>query len=211
MIQIQLSRTVKSPMKDHPDERPLLRPLLLACFWNLPFHISRRINPIQRTTPLLRRCFTLKVSPSTTENIELECSPWKEIDGLSWINGVSALHCFLVLLCYGVVPKGLLTFLGTHYKEVAETTPQILVYRCERQTARKNISSFQKHCVLNLECRILSQEPSYNFILYLNVVFHWKKAEEDANRPLVTSEYCTNWFPWFFATVGPAIEVDTII
>ena len=27
----------------------------------------------------------------------------------------------------------------------------------------------------------------------------------------VTSEYCKNVFPWFFATVGLVIEVDTII
>ena len=59
---------------------------------------------------------------------------------------------------YGVVPKWLLTFLGSLYKEVAKTTSGTLVYRFERQTARKK-SSFEKHCVLNCECRILSQEP----------------------------------------------------
>ena len=36
---------------------------------------------------------------------------------------------------YGVVPKGLLTFLGSLYKEGAKTTPGALVYRFERQTA----------------------------------------------------------------------------
>ena len=42
------------------------------------------------------------------------------------------------LLCvYGVVPKGLLTFLGSLYKEIAKTTSGILVYRFERQNARK--------------------------------------------------------------------------
>ena len=52
---------------------------------------------------------------------------------------------------YGVVPKGLLTFLGSLYKEVAKTTPETLVYRFERQTAReKSISFFEKHCVLDL-------------------------------------------------------------
>ena len=59
---------------------------------------------------------------------------------------------------YGVVPKGLLTFLGSLYKEGTKTTSGTLVYRFGRQTTRKNISSFQKHCVINLECRILSQE-----------------------------------------------------
>ena len=37
----------------------------------------------------------------------------------------------------GVIPKGLLTCLGSLYKEVAKTTPGTLVYRFERQTARK--------------------------------------------------------------------------
>ena len=55
-----------------------------------------------------------------------------------------------------MVPKGLLTFLGSVYKDVAKTTSGTLVYRFERQTARKNISSFDKHCVLDLECRLLS-------------------------------------------------------
>ena len=41
------------------------------------------------------------------------------------------------LYCYGVVPKGLLTFLGSFYKKVVKTTPGTLVYRFERQTARK--------------------------------------------------------------------------
>ena len=60
-----------------------------------------------------------------------------------------------------MVPKGLLTFLGSLYKEGAKTTSGILVYRFERQTARKKKkkkSSLQKHCVPNLECRILSHE-----------------------------------------------------
>ena len=38
---------------------------------------------------------------------------------------------------YGVVPKGMLTFLGSLCKEVARTTPGTSVYRFERQTARK--------------------------------------------------------------------------
>ena len=39
---------------------------------------------------------------------------------------------------YGVVTKGLLTFLESLYKEVAKTTSGTLVYRFERQTARKS-------------------------------------------------------------------------
>ena len=101
-------------------------------------------------------------------------------------------------LLYGVVLKGLLTFLGSLYKEVAKTTPGTLVYRFERQTARKKKKSFQKHCVLNLECRILSQERSNSFILYFNVIFHGKWAEEDINRKLVTYGCCDNWNSWNF-------------
>ena len=38
---------------------------------------------------------------------------------------------------YVMVPKGLLTFLDSLYKQVAKTTSGTLVYRFERQTARK--------------------------------------------------------------------------
>ncbi|WP_419602533.1 hypothetical protein, partial [Thiolapillus sp.] len=76
---------------------------------------------------------------------------------------------------YGVVPKGLLTFLGSLYKEGAKTTPGTLVYRFERQIDRKRKKFFlQKNTVLNLESRILSQKPSDSFILYFNVIFHGK-------------------------------------
>ena len=75
---------------------------------------------------------------------------------------------------YGVVPKGLLTFLGSLYKEVPKTTSRILVYPGERRTARKMFSSFEKHSILDLECRILSQEPPDSCILYFNVIFHGK-------------------------------------
>ena len=76
---------------------------------------------------------------------------------------------------YGVVPRGLLTFLGILYKEVAKTTSGALLYHFERQTARKKkMSSFEKHCVLDLECRILSQKPSHSFILNFNAKFHGK-------------------------------------
>ena len=70
-----------------------------------------------------------------------------------------------------MIPKGLLTFLGSLYKEVAKTSPGTLVSRFERQTARK-FFFLQKHCVLNLACRILPQKPSDSFILYFNVIFH---------------------------------------
>ena len=98
---------------------------------------------------------------------------------------------------YGVVPKGLLTFLASLYKEVAKTTSGTFVYRFEKQTARKD-SSFEKHCVLDLECRILSQEPSGRCILYFNVIFHGKLAEKDINRQLMTCKCCDNWNSWSF-------------
>ena len=63
------------------------------------------------------------------------------------------------LFCYRVVPKELLMFLGSLYKEVAKPTSGKLVYRFERHTARKK-SSFEKHCVLDLEWWMLSQKPS---------------------------------------------------
>ena len=44
---------------------------------------------------------------------------------------------------YGVVPKGLLIFYGSLYKGVAKTTSGTLVYRFQRQTARKNVSSYK--------------------------------------------------------------------
>ena len=45
---------------------------------------------------------------------------------------------------YGVVPKGLLTFLGSLYKEVVKTTSGTLVYRFERQTIRKKYFFLRK-------------------------------------------------------------------
>ena len=40
--------------------------------------------------------------------------------------------------------KGLLTFLGSLYKEVTKTTPGTLVYRFKRQTAKKKYFSLPK-------------------------------------------------------------------
>ena len=44
-----------------------------------------------------------------------------------------------VVYNYVVIPKGVVTFLGSLYKEVAKTTSGTLVYSFERQTARKKI------------------------------------------------------------------------
>ena len=62
---------------------------------------------------------------------------------------------------FGVVPKGLLTILGSLYKEVEKTTCGNLVYRFERQIARKKNLSLQKHCILDLQCRILSHHHQF--------------------------------------------------
>ena len=40
--------------------------------------------------------------------------------------------------------------------------------------SQKKKSSFEKHCVINLECRILSQEPSDSCILYSNIILEYK-------------------------------------
>ena len=48
---------------------------------------------------------------------------------------------------YEVVPKGLLTLLGSLNKEVAKTTSGTLVYRFERQTARKKVFLLSKNTV----------------------------------------------------------------
>ena len=71
---------------------------------------------------------------------------------------------------YGVVPKGFLTFLASLYKEVAKTTWCIV----SRDKQPEKILPFEKHCVLDFECRILSREPSDSCILYFNVIFHGK-------------------------------------
>ena len=44
-----------------------------------------------------------------------------------------------IFVVFGVVPKGLLTFLGSFYKEIAKSTLVILICRFERQTTRKKI------------------------------------------------------------------------
>ena len=68
-----------------------------------------------------------------------------------------------------------------------------------RETSRqKKNSSFEKRCVLDSECRILSQESSDSCILYFNAVFYGKYAEEYINRQLVTCECCDDWNSWSF-------------
>ena len=95
-------------------------------------------------------------------------------------------------VCYGVVPKGLLTFLGSLYKEVAKLLPELWCIASRDKPQEKMFSSFEKHCVLDLECRILSQEPSVSCVLFFNVMFHGKLAEEDISRQFVTCECCDN-------------------
>ena len=67
--------------------------------------------------------------------------------------------------------KRVVNFLGSLDKEVAKTTSGTLVYRFK-------ISSFEKHCVLDLECRIFSQKPSDNCILYFDIIFIESKLKK---------------------------------
>ena len=71
--------------------------------------------------------------------------------------------------------KGLLTFLGSLYKEVTKTTSGTLcIASTDKPPGKKKILPSKKNCVLDLECKILSQEPSDSCILYFNVIFHGK-------------------------------------
>ena len=58
----------------------------------------------------------------------------------------------------------------------------------ETNHQKKKKKSCENHCVLDLECRILSQEPSDSCILCFNAIFYEKQAEEDIYRQLMTCE-----------------------
>ena len=78
-----------------------------------------------------------------------------------------------------MVPKGLLTFLGIFYKEVAKTTFGTLMYPSrDKPPEGKQFSSFEKHCVLDLECRIFSQEPSDSAFCILMSYFMESKLKK---------------------------------
>ena len=81
-----------------------------------------------------------------------------------------------IVTTYGVLPTGLLTFLGSLYNNNKSRENYFRNFGVSlRETNRqKKNSSFQKHCVRDLECKILSQEPSDSFILYFNVIFRGK-------------------------------------
>ena len=70
--------------------------------------------------------------------------------------------------------KRVVNFPCSLYKKGVKTTPGTWYIALRDKPPEKNISSFQKHFVLNLECRILFQVPSDSFILYFNVIFHGK-------------------------------------
>ena len=100
---------------------------------------------------------------------------------------------------YEVVPKGLLPFLVVFTKKKWKLLLELwrIASRDKLQKKKKNLP-FYKHWVLDLERRILSQELSDSCILYFNVKFHGKYAEEDISRQLVTYECCDNWNSWSF-------------
>ena len=77
---------------------------------------------------------------------------------------------------YRVVPIGLSTFLDSFFQRSGENYFRNfgISLRETNHLTKKIYSSFEKHSVLDLECRILSQEPSDSCILYFNVIFHEK-------------------------------------
>ena len=77
----------------------------------------------------------LFLSVQISSSLLLPLSPESEDSKLRAIATETKAVCFGCF--FGVVPKGLLTFLGSLYEEVAKTTPRTLAYCFERQTARK--------------------------------------------------------------------------
>ena len=85
----------------------------------------------------------------------------------------SRLSSYTKVPLYGVVPKGSLTFLGSLLQRSRENYSRNFGLSF-RETNRQKKFLPSKNSVLNLECRILSQEPSDSCILYFNVTLHGK-------------------------------------
>ena len=103
-------------------------------------HSSRKSAPPQKKKKRKKKKRALWVPGSLRDR-------WKVYSMLSQNN------CWTLTRGHGVVPKGLLAFLGSLYEEGAKTTSGTLVYRFERQTERKKkyiykkiFPSFQKQC-----------------------------------------------------------------
>ena len=156
-----------------PGEKTLAAPGNRTCISSVPIRLSYIQGPsivAQTACTSAFNCWHMDVQIACTsafhcwyKDVQTLCTSAFHCWHMDVQTGcTSAFHCW-----YGAVPKGSWTFLGSLYKEVAKTVSGTLVYRFERQIARKKKSSFQKHWVLDLECGILSQEPSGSCILYL--------------------------------------------
>ena len=83
-----------------------------------------------------------------------------------------------------MVPKGLLTFLGSLYKEVAKTTSGTLAYCFERQTARKKYFILRKTLCPRLGmCEFISgtlRELHFVFLMYYFMESKPKRTSVDS-------------------------------
>ena len=105
----------------------------------------------------------------------------------------------MVVVCcvYGVVPKGLLTFLGSLYRQVAKTTSGTFVYRFERQTARKKLFLQNLFCPRFRNVGFYLRNLQIAAFCILMSYFMESKLKQ-ISRQLVTCEYCDNWNSWNF-------------
>ena len=90
----------------------------------------------------------------------------------------------------------LLTFLGSLYKEVAKTTSGTLVYRFERQTARK---------------KILPSKNSVHVGLYLRNTTQWvtplpKKKKKNSMASLAVTKTTANFFYDFRSSMNSEVS-----
>ena len=81
------------------------------------------------------------------------------------------------------------------YKEGVKTTSGTLVYCFKRQTAWKIFSSFQKHRVLNIKCRILSQEHNTIGKPKKNPWCHWLSQKQAQTFSMTSGVQRTRWTP----------------
>ena len=86
--------------------------------------------------------------------------------------------------------KGCLFSLVVFTKKVRKLHPELWCIASRKKLPEKNISSFQKHCVLNLEYRILSQE--HNTISNPN-----KSMSSLAVTKTTTNFFMTSVVQWF--------------
>ena len=96
---------------------------------------DRTEDTLKTSTVCVKRYYCVRVTQINFESHPTAATRWRSVGIVQ--HAVSKLFAE-----NGVVPKGLLAFRGSLYKEGAKITSGTLVYRFARQTARKNISSF---------------------------------------------------------------------